>query len=96
LGLVGVHSEAEPPFPAQLLQRWEIDVRGCFRYGPGAFTTAIAWLARGRVDLSALVTSRFPLRESARALEVALTDRSQLKVVIDGAHLTPDTVEEPS
>ncbi|MEV0055269.1 alcohol dehydrogenase catalytic domain-containing protein [Saccharopolyspora shandongensis] len=85
LGLVGVHSGAEAVFPVQLLQRWELDVRGCFRYGPGAFRTAISWLARARVDLAPLVTARFPLAESARALELALADRSQLKVVIDGS-----------
>ncbi|GHF76852.1 L-iditol 2-dehydrogenase [Amycolatopsis bartoniae] len=83
LVLVGVPGEPEPAFPLQLVQRYEFDIRGCFRYGPGAFATAIAWAADGRVDLAALVTSRFSLDETAAALEAALTDRSQLKVVID-------------
>jgi L-iditol 2-dehydrogenase len=83
LVMVGVPGEAEPAFPAQLVQRYELDVRGCFRYGPRAFATAIAWATDGRVDLSALVTSRFPLEETETALQTALTDRTQLKVVID-------------
>jgi L-iditol 2-dehydrogenase len=62
LVLVGVPGEPEPAFPVQLVQRYELDVRGCFRYGPGAF--AIGWAADGRADLAALVTSRFPLADT--------------------------------
>lgn len=83
LVLVGVPGEPEPAFPLRLVQRYELDVRGCFRYGPHAFATAIAWAAAGRVDLAALVTARFPLAEAEAALTTALTDRAQLKVVID-------------
>lgn len=83
LVLVGVPGEPEPAFPVQLAQRYELDVRGCFRYGPGAFRTAIAWAADRRVDLSALVTARFPVERAEAALTTALTDRTQLKVVLD-------------
>ncbi|MBB4688144.1 zinc-binding dehydrogenase [Amycolatopsis jiangsuensis] len=83
LVLVGVPGEPAPAFPLQLLQRQELDVRGCFRYGPGAFATAIALAASGQVDLAALVTARFPFAEAVTALTTALTDRAQLKVLID-------------
>lgn len=83
LVLVGVPGEPEPAFPVLLAQRYEFDVRGCFRYGPGAFGTAIAWAADARADLGALVTARFPLAATEAALTTALTGRSQLKVVVD-------------
>ncbi|WP_245819847.1 zinc-binding dehydrogenase [Rhodococcoides yunnanense] len=83
LVLVGVCGAVDPGFPVEYVQSCELDVRGCFRYGPGAFTTAIAWAADKRVDLSPLVTSRFSLDHATDALETASSDRSQLKVVID-------------
>lgn len=85
LALVGVPGRADAEFPIGLVQRWELDVRGCFRYGPDAFANAISLAAQGRVDLQSLVTSRFPLAESAAALEAALSDPTQLKIVIDTA-----------
>ncbi|GAA2420729.1 NAD(P)-dependent alcohol dehydrogenase [Actinomadura vinacea] len=73
---------AEPVLPLGFVQRWEIDLVGCFRYGPGAFATAIAWAATGRVRLDELVTARFPLERATDALDTALTDRAQLKVIV--------------
>lgn len=81
--LVGVPGRQDAEFPIGLVQRWELDIRGCFRYGPAAFEQAIGLAAQGRVDLRTLVTSRFPLADSAAALEAALTDPTQLKIVID-------------
>lgn len=83
LALVGVPGRQDAEFPIGLVQRWELDIRGCFRYGPDAFSQAILLAAQGRVDLRALVTSRFPLAESAAALDAALSDPTQLKIVID-------------
>ena len=37
------------------------------------------------MNLNVLVTSRFPLEESAAALDAALSDPTQLKIVIDTA-----------
>ncbi|WP_338889501.1 zinc-binding dehydrogenase [Rhodococcus sovatensis] len=85
LALVGVPGRQEAEFPISLVQRWELDIRGCFRYGPDAFAQAIGLAARGRVDLHSLVTSRYPLSESAAALEAALSDPTQLKIVIETA-----------
>ena len=83
LALVGVPGRASAEFPIGAVQRWELDIRGCFRYGPSAFADAIALAGSARVDLAALVTSTYPLAESAAALEAALTDPTQLKIVID-------------
>jgi L-iditol 2-dehydrogenase len=81
--VVGVQKPGAVPFPLAMVQRWEIDVRGCFRYGPGAFKTAIGWAADGRIDLGSLITSRYPLTGAEAAITAAITDNSQLKVVID-------------
>lgn len=88
--LVGVPGRQDAEFPIGLVQRWELDVRGCFRYGPEAFAQAISLAACGRVDLRSLVTSRFLLEDSAAALEAALTDPAQLKIVIDTATQKPE------
>ncbi|WP_037157721.1 sorbitol dehydrogenase [Rhodococcoides fascians] len=85
LALVGVPGRGDAEFPIGLVQRWELDIRGCFRYGPDAFAHAISLAAQGRVNLNVLVTSRFPLEESAAALDAALSDPTQLKIVIDTA-----------
>lgn len=83
LVLVGVPSRADAPFPIGAVQRWELDVRGSFRYGPGAFARAIGLASRGRIDLARLVTSRYSLADTTAALDAALTDRNELKIVID-------------
>ncbi|WP_037074635.1 alcohol dehydrogenase catalytic domain-containing protein [Pseudonocardia spinosispora] len=63
-------------------QRYELDVLGCFRYGPGAFASAAALAGSGRVDLERLITASYPLTEAATALHTALTDRTQLKTLV--------------
>ncbi|WP_243795358.1 alcohol dehydrogenase catalytic domain-containing protein [Saccharopolyspora gloriosae] len=83
VALMGI--PAARPAAAELLaaaQRWEIDVRGCFRYGPGAFRTAVSLLRSGRVDLARMVTARFPLEQADRALSTALTERDHLKIAV--------------
>ncbi|MCA1187192.1 MULTISPECIES: alcohol dehydrogenase catalytic domain-containing protein [unclassified Saccharopolyspora] len=83
VALVGI--PANRPAAPDLLaaaQRWEIDVRGCFRYGPGAFAAAAALLRSGRADLERMVTARFPLAEADRALRTALTERDHLKIAV--------------
>lgn len=63
-------------------QRYELDVLGCFRYGPGAFASAAALAGSGRVDLERLITASYPLADAASALHTALTDRTQLKTLV--------------
>ena len=57
-------------------------VRGCFRYGPGAFRAAVGMVRAGRVDLARMVTGRFPLEQTGLALHTALTDRDHLKIAV--------------
>ncbi|WP_344877158.1 alcohol dehydrogenase catalytic domain-containing protein [Allokutzneria multivorans] len=81
IALVGV-PQRWPAAPLGYVQRWEVDLVGCFRYGPAAFRSAIGWSGTGRVRLSGLVTARFSLAHTGQAIETALTDRTQLKVVV--------------
>lgn len=80
--VVGVAS-GDVLLPLGAAQRWEVDVRPSFRYGPGAFATAIRWASSSRVQLAPLVTSRFPLERADRAIACAVEDRSQVKVLVD-------------
>ncbi|HEX4248103.1 MAG TPA: alcohol dehydrogenase catalytic domain-containing protein [Pseudonocardia sp.] len=83
IALVGI--PARRPVAEDFLimaQRYEYDVLGCFRYGPGAFAAAAALADSGRVDLQRLVTATHPLADTAAALHSALTDRSQLKTLV--------------
>jgi len=83
VALVGVPADRGPgPELLSAAQRWEIDVRGCFRYGPGAFRAAVGMLRTGRVDLARMITARFGLGEADAALRTALTERDHLKIAV--------------
>jgi L-iditol 2-dehydrogenase len=83
IALVGI--PARRPVPEEFLimaQRYEYDVLGCFRYGPGAFRAAAELADAGRLDLRRLITASYPLAEADTALHTALTDRTQLKTLV--------------
>jgi len=83
IALVGI--PARRPVPEGFLimaQRYEYDVLGCFRYGPGAFRAAAELADSGRLDLRRLITASYPLAEAGTALHTALTDRTQLKTLV--------------
>jgi L-iditol 2-dehydrogenase len=71
----------ELPLPLSVLQERELTLTGTFRYA-NTWPTAIALVATGRVDLDALVTGRFPLAQTGRALAAARTDPGALKAVV--------------
>ena len=54
--------------PVQLIQNRELTLTGVFRYA-STWPTAIALIRSGLVELDAMVTARYPLEETAEALE---------------------------
>ncbi|GHB29254.1 sorbitol dehydrogenase [Streptomyces umbrinus] len=79
--VVGQAAPAVDGLPLAHLQRWEIDLVTAFRYAH-AFPTALALAADGRVDLSSVLTGRFPLDRATDALRAPVTDPTHLKVVV--------------
>lgn len=65
--LVGMGA-ATMELPVQLIQNRELTLTGVFRYA-NTWPTAIALIRSGRVDVDAMVTSRYPLEKTAEALE---------------------------
>jgi D-xylulose reductase len=68
-------------FPTVLVVAKELNVLGTVRYTTGCFETAIDLLARGKINLSPMITAVYPLSQSVEALE-AVRRGDDLKVVI--------------
>jgi len=68
--LVGWPEIAAPTFPLETVLEKELDVRGVNRYC-NTFPTAIALLAERRIDLSPLVSHRFPFERVLDAFALA-------------------------
>ena len=64
-----------------VVQRNELWLTGTFRYAH-AYPAAIALAASGAIDLDGLVTARFGLAETERALRAARQDPTALKVMV--------------
>lgn len=79
---VGNPPQPRTTLPLAWMQRQELTLVTAFRYA-GEFSAAVSLAATGRIDLESLVTARFPLERTADALETALSDPAQLKVVIE-------------
>ncbi|MCU0885757.1 MAG: L-idonate 5-dehydrogenase [Beijerinckiaceae bacterium] len=76
------------PLPGLAVMAREIDLRGSFRFGD-EFSRAVALIAEGAIDVTAIITASRPLSQAPEAFELAL-DRSQsMKVMLlpDGAHI---------
>ena len=72
------------PVPANAIMAKEIDLKGSFRFGH-EFGEAVNLIARGEVDVLALVTAERPLPSAPDAFRLAL-DRSQsVKVMLTAA-----------
>lgn len=78
--LVGM-GDPTVPVPVDVVQRNELWVTGTFRYAH-AYPAAISLAASGAVDLDGLVTARFGLDETERALLAARQDPTALKVIV--------------
>ncbi|MGW2340891.1 NAD(P)-dependent alcohol dehydrogenase [Streptomyces sp. NPDC001661] len=80
--VVGNPNRSETELPLAWMQRQEMSLLTSFRYAAGDFAAAIRLAGSGRVRLDGLVTAEFPLERAAEALHTALTDRTQMKVLV--------------
>lgn len=78
--LVGMGGDTMP-LPLAHVQTREIELTGTFRYA-NTWPTAIGLAASGEVDLDRLVSHRFGLRDSARALTAGADDPSTVKPLV--------------
>lgn len=79
--IVGMAPEGLVTFPLTQLQRRELTVIGSFRY-VDSFPEAVELAASGRIALEPLITSRYPLEETAAALGATKQDAIQVKAVV--------------
>lgn len=79
--LVGTMPAGDVAAPLSLVQRYEVDLVGTFRYA-ASFPAAIDLARRGAVDVGALVTASFPLHRAAEAFGHA-AGGAGLKTVVD-------------
>jgi L-iditol 2-dehydrogenase len=78
--LVGMGGD-EIPLPLSVVQERELEVTGTFRYA-NTWTTAIALVASGRVDVDRLVTGTYRLDQAEQALTAGRRDQQSVKVVV--------------
>ena len=84
LVLVGIPDQDSTTFRASLMRRKGLTLACARRMTDSAYARAISLGTRGAVDLSWLITQRFPLADAAQAFETA-SRREGLKVVVDVA-----------
>lgn len=80
--LVGM-GPAEVPVPLEVIQQRELVVTGTFRYA-NTWPLALDLVARGAVDLDALVTGHFGLAQAVDALDAG-RDPRQIKAIVNPA-----------
>jgi len=80
--LVGWPEQSAFPYPIETVIEKELDVRGVNRYC-NTYPRAIALLASGKLDVSALVSHRFPFSKVCEAFTFASENRADtIKVMI--------------
>ena len=79
--LGGIPSDDRTSFPASLARRKGLTLALVRRMKDGVYERGMRLVETGRVDLTSLVTARFPLEQADEAFRVAAS-RSGLKVVI--------------
>ena len=80
--LVGIPDGDRSTFRAAAARRKELTLQLSRRMLPADLTRAIGLVASGEIDLSGLISHRFPIAEAGQAFAVAASRRG-LKVVVD-------------
>ncbi len=81
---IGIDVGGSAPSRLGLIQSKELQLRGIIG-SPGVWPQTLRFLSRSGVDLSALVTSSYPLAVADHAVGAVLTDKTQVKVHITSA-----------
>lgn len=79
--VVGMGPNEETSVPLAYVQTREVWLTGTFRYA-NTYPAAIELAATGKVDLDALVTSRFDLDHAADALQASRKDAANVKPMV--------------
>ncbi|MQA06868.1 MAG: hypothetical protein GEV07_30645 [Streptosporangiales bacterium] len=79
--LVGTVRTGDVPAPLSIVQRYEVDLVGTFRYA-ASFPAAVDLVQRGAVDVAGLVTATFPLDRADEAFRHAASGAG-LKTIVD-------------
>jgi len=85
--LVGTPPDGDVSVPLGLVQRYEVDLVGSFRYAY-AFEEAVRLATSGDVELSRLITARFPLHRAREALEHAASGQGVKTVIEPGLEVS--------
>ena len=70
-----------------LVQGRELSVTGVFRYA-NTYPLALQLISSGAVNVADVITHRFTLEDTERALTINQTDRSSLKAIVHTANRT--------
>lgn len=89
--LIGMGSSADLELPVSLIQERELVLTGTFRYA-NCYPAAIDLVATGRVQVAPLVTGRFPLAQTAEALQHSGRPGSVKTLILP--HASPDSKEK--
>jgi L-iditol 2-dehydrogenase len=68
-----------------LVQGRELSVTGVFRYA-NTYPPALQLISSGAVNVTDIITHRFALEETERALTISRTERNSLKAMVHTAH----------
>lgn len=79
--VVGMGPADKVRLPLARIQNREIWLTGTFRYA-NTYPLAVELAAAGKVDLAAVITQRYPLDETTAALEVAHSDPTAIKPIV--------------
>jgi len=79
--VVGMSPGEELSVPISFIQNREITLTGTFRYA-NCYADAIALVATGRIDVRSIITGRYSLEETERALQATKSNPANIKSVV--------------
>ena len=80
--LVGIHSGEVPTDLYQIFFR-ELSVQGVRAYASHDFTEAIRLLSAGEINLTRIISARYPIDQIQEAVEAAASSSSVMKILLD-------------